>query len=445
MSASVGGRRTSWPAAVEPARRPRRPARPPAPARGAARTRRRPRQPLPRPRPRAASSRAVDRSRSPRSRADAGVEQELDVAVGAGERGRHGAHDGGSERRRARQTTSSSTRRQTTGSVITPRPRAASSRPASNWGFTRSTRSAPGATERRGPPAATVRSEMNDRSATSTSAGGAEVAGRQVAHVRALAHLHPRVGAQPLVELAVADVDGHDRGRAPLQEAVGEPAGRRAEVERPAAGDVDARTARGRRRASRRRGRRSAAAARARRRLVGRDEAGRLRRRARRRRSPARRRCPPGPAGGSGPGPAAPARRRGGAGPGAQACFLAAAAFLAGRLLGRRLLGRRPSWRRPSRAAGAFWAAALRTGAVAVPTRRGDALLGLVEVGLAHEPEARDLLLDLAAHGLERAARCSCGCARGGRRRPRGPGRPAPRRPSPGPSRAPRPGPGSAP
>ena len=111
--------------------------------------------------------------------------------------------------------TSSSTRRHTAGSVITPRPRAASSRPASNCGFTRSTRSAAGRRRARGHAGSTVRSEMNDRSATRTSAGAPRSPGAHVAHVGALVDLDPGVGAEPLVELAVADVDGHDATRRP--------------------------------------------------------------------------------------------------------------------------------------------------------------------------------------------------------------------------------------
>ncbi len=42
------------------------------------------------------------------------------------------------------------------------------------------------------------------------------------------------------MELAVAHVHGHHRGRPPLQEAVGEPAGGGAGVEGPPAGHVDA-------------------------------------------------------------------------------------------------------------------------------------------------------------------------------------------------------------
>ena len=42
----------------------------------------------------------------------------------------------------------------------------------------------------------------------------------------------PRIGPQPLVELVPADVDGHHRGGARLEQAVGEPAGGRPGVER---------------------------------------------------------------------------------------------------------------------------------------------------------------------------------------------------------------------
>src|SRR5690606_39628981 len=70
--------------------------------------------------------------------------------------------------------------------------------------------------------------------------GLAQVARREVADVAALADLDAGVGAQPLVELPVADVHGDDLRRAPLQQAVGEPAGRGAGVERPPAPGVDA-------------------------------------------------------------------------------------------------------------------------------------------------------------------------------------------------------------
>ena len=64
--------------------------------------------------------------------------------------------------------------------------------------------------------------------------GGAERAG-----VQALDHDHPGVLAQAGVDLAVGDVDRGDPGRAPLQHAVGEAAGRGADVEAVAVGDVD--------------------------------------------------------------------------------------------------------------------------------------------------------------------------------------------------------------
>jgi len=47
------------------------------------------------------------------------------------------------------------------------------------------------------------------------------------------------VGAEPLVQLAVSDVDGDDQGRSPLQETVGEPSGRRAGVESGEPGNAD--------------------------------------------------------------------------------------------------------------------------------------------------------------------------------------------------------------
>ena len=85
----------------------------------------------------------------------------------------------------------------------------------------------------------TVR-EMNDRSPTTQFDQPADRGRRGVADVGALEHRHPWVDAEAGVELAVADVEGHDVGRAALQQAVGEPPGRRADVERPTAGDVDA-------------------------------------------------------------------------------------------------------------------------------------------------------------------------------------------------------------
>src|SRR5438067_214551 len=57
--------------------------------------------------------------------------------------------------------------------------------------------------------------------------------------VHALDHRHARVGAKPLVELAVADVERDHARRPPLQEDVGEPARRGADVEAVETGDID--------------------------------------------------------------------------------------------------------------------------------------------------------------------------------------------------------------
>ena len=51
---------------------------------------------------------------------------------------------------------------------------------------------------------------------------------------------HARIGAQLPVQLSVAHVDGHDPRGAALQERVGKPPGRGADVEAEASGDVDA-------------------------------------------------------------------------------------------------------------------------------------------------------------------------------------------------------------
>ena len=95
-------------------------------------------------------------------------------------------------------------------------------------------RSAPGRGHARAARSSTVRSEMNDRSADDHVDRLADHRRVERAHVGALDAAHPGVGPQPLVELAVADVDGHDLGGAVLEEAVGEAAGRGAGVEHPA-------------------------------------------------------------------------------------------------------------------------------------------------------------------------------------------------------------------
>ena len=64
--------------------------------------------------------------------------------------------------------------------------------------------------------------------------------GLKAASVGALQHVDARIGAQRVRELAVADVDREDCGGPVLQQAVGEPSGRGADIERAAARDRDA-------------------------------------------------------------------------------------------------------------------------------------------------------------------------------------------------------------
>ena len=80
---------------------------------------------------------------------------------------------------------------------------------------------------------------MNDRSATTRSNGCTELGGIGVSDVGALDHRDALVGSKRPRELPVADVDGnHVRGAA-LEQAVGESAGRRADVDRRDPGDVE--------------------------------------------------------------------------------------------------------------------------------------------------------------------------------------------------------------
>ena len=111
------------------------------------------------------------------------------------------------------------------GSVMIPRPRSTSCRPASNCGLTRSTIGDPGwhSSASRG---ITSCKEMNDRSPTTRSTDHRSARRRAVPHVVTLEVGHPGVGAQSFVELAVADVECHDVSRAALEQAVGESTGR---------------------------------------------------------------------------------------------------------------------------------------------------------------------------------------------------------------------------
>ena len=102
----------------------------------------------------------------------------------------------------------------TAGSRTTP-PFGTCSRPASNCGFTstsaRHGAAASGERRRR----ARACSEMNETSATTQVGPVRQAAAVEVARVGALEHGHARVGAEPLVQLAVADVERRSRRAAP--------------------------------------------------------------------------------------------------------------------------------------------------------------------------------------------------------------------------------------
>ena len=81
---------------------------------------------------------------------------------------------------------------------------------------------------------------MKETSTVASAGTNGRSAGVELAGVEPLDHGHARVLAQAHVDLAVGDVDGgHPRGAA-LQQAVGEAAGRGADVEAVAPFDVDA-------------------------------------------------------------------------------------------------------------------------------------------------------------------------------------------------------------
>ena len=110
--------------------------------------------------------------------------------------------------------TSPRVRRWTSGSRITPRPRDASTLPASNCGLTRITIGAPGAATSPTSTGTARVTEMNERSAVDQVDRRPAHRGQgHVADVQALVAGHPGVLPEPLVELAVAHVDGDDRRR----------------------------------------------------------------------------------------------------------------------------------------------------------------------------------------------------------------------------------------
>ena len=106
----------------------------------------------------------------------------------------------------------------TASSRTTPLPARASSRPTSNCGFTRAT-SSPPLRVQRAMAVASLPRPMNDASTTVRSAGPPIGSGVEGARVGALDDDDPRVDAQLVRELPVADVD-RDR-RAPRRAAAG--------------------------------------------------------------------------------------------------------------------------------------------------------------------------------------------------------------------------------
>ena len=75
---------------------------------------------------------------------------------------------------------------------------------------------------------------MNDTSTVARSGGSGSIAGVETARVGALEHHDPRILAERPRQLSVADVDRDHAARAAAQQAVGEAAGRGADVERHA-------------------------------------------------------------------------------------------------------------------------------------------------------------------------------------------------------------------
>ena len=206
--------------------------------------------------------------RSASSRRTAGVErgyprpacghgEELAVAVGAPQRRRHDRNGLDSRRHRGRARPEPRTSRCTVGVTHDPAPTDPRPDPLR-------TGASPGARTRRRRPVsrasagATSTSEMNERSAVGQRRPvrrSRPARGAAGSYARGPAPEDPR--ARP-GELPPADVDGDDLARAPLEQAVGEPAGGCTRVEAAPAGHVDPGTGRARRPASRRPGRRTA-------------------------------------------------------------------------------------------------------------------------------------------------------------------------------------------
>ncbi len=129
---------------------------------------------------------------------------------------------------------------------MTPRPLSASAFPASNCGLTRATSAAPPGRSRGQTAGRTVQSEMKDRSITTTSKSPPrQLRGREMTGVDLFQGGHAGVGLQLGMELAPPHVHAHDRGRAGLQDAVGESAGRSPDVEHLRAAQVEAESLQG--------------------------------------------------------------------------------------------------------------------------------------------------------------------------------------------------------
>ena len=52
--------------------------------------------------------------------------------------------------------------------------------------------------------------------------------------------MHARIGTQPGMQLAMADIERHDTGRSPLKQDFGEPAGGSADIQAVATTDIEA-------------------------------------------------------------------------------------------------------------------------------------------------------------------------------------------------------------
>ena len=135
-------------------------------------------------------------------------------------------------------TTSSRTRTHTSGSRTTP-PAPTAPLPASNCGFTRITIGRRRLGDAVAASGSTTRSEMNDRSATTRFGATADRPSSGLACWSAPAPSHGDRAQLPR-QLPVPDVDRHHAGRAPAQQHIGEPTGRRSGVEARRAHRVDA-------------------------------------------------------------------------------------------------------------------------------------------------------------------------------------------------------------